>query len=235
MLAGIEIYADAAEISDIRRLKSDSTIQGFTTNPTLMRQSGISDYGTFARQALSEAGNKPVSLEVVADDCEKMVAQGQVLDSLGSNVVVKVPITTSTGQSCVPVVRRLLDDGIRVNVTAVTTLNQVQEIQRNLDVSDPVIVSIFAGRIADTGLDPTPTVMRAVEVMAPMENTRVLWASPREILNAVQARDAQCDIITLTPALIKKLELFGKDLESVSLDTVKMFVNDAQSADLEIR
>ncbi|MDQ5974784.1 MAG: Transaldolase [Actinomycetota bacterium] len=234
MIPDIKVFTDASTIPEIRGYASEPWVSGFTTNPTLMRKGGVTQYREFAIEAIEAAEGKPLSLEVVADDLETMTAQGLLLGSWGANVNVKIPITTTTGVSCLPVVRALLDAGVDVNVTAMMTDEQVAGLIEILGVDDDVIVSVFAGRIADAGIDPVPVMTRYVEWLAPLPKAELLWASPREVLNIVQAADCGCDIITVTPDLLRKLDLIGKDLTTFSLETVRMFYDDALSAGLEI-
>ena len=234
MIPDIKVFTDASTIPEIRGYASEPWVSGFTTNPTLMRKGGVTQYREFAIEAIEAAEGKPLSLEVVADDLDTMTAQGLLLGSWGSNVNVKIPITTTTGVSCLPVVRALLDAGVDVNVTAMMTDQQVAALIEILDVDDDVIVSVFAGRIADAGIDPVPVMTRYVEWLAPLPKAELLWASPREVLNIVQAADCGCDIITVTPELLRKLDLIGNDLTTFSLETVRMFYDDALSAGLEI-
>ena len=234
MIPAIKIFTDASTIPEIRGYASEPWISGFTTNPTLMRKGGVTDYREFGLEAIAAAEGKPLSLEVVADDLKTMTSQGLVLGSWGENVNVKIPITTTSGESCLPVVRTLLDAGIDVNVTAMMTDEQVAGLIEILSVDDDVIVSVFAGRIADAGCDPVPVMSRYVEWLAPLPKAELLWASPREVLNIVQAAECGCDIITVTPDLLRKLDLLGKDLAAFSLETVRMFYDDALSAGLQI-
>lgn len=234
MIPDIKVFTDASTIPEIRGYASEPWVSGFTTNPTLMRKGGVTQYREFAIEAIEAAEGKPLSLEVVADDLDTMTAQGLLLGSWGSNVNVKIPITTTTGVSCLPVVRALLDAGVDVNVTAMMTDEQVAALIEILGVDDDVIVSVFAGRIADAGIDPVPVMTRYVEWLSPLPKAQLLWASPREVLNIVQAADCGCDIITVTPELLRKLDLIGKDLTTFSLETVRMFYDDALSAGLEI-
>ena len=230
----IKVFTDASNAAEIRGYASESWISGFTTNPTLMRKGGVTDYKAFAEEALEAAAGKPLSLEVVADDLKLMEEQGHILGSWGSNVVVKIPISTTSGESCVPVVRSLLDAGIAVNVTAILTDAQVTSVAQLLQSEDNIIVSVFAGRIADSGIDPVPVMRRYLKQLSLFPNAELLWASPREILNVVQASEIGCHIITVTPDLLRKLDLLGRDLHQFSLETVRMFYDDALSAGLEI-
>ena len=234
MIPGSKIFTDASTIPEIRGYAAESWISGFTTNPTLMRKGGVTDYRAFALEAIEAAAGKPLSLEVVADDLPTMQAQGLLLGSWGTNVNVKIPITTTTGESCLPVVRALLDEGISVNVTAMMTDDQVTSLIGILGVDDNVFVSVFAGRIADSGVDPVPLMTKYCDWLKDLPKAELLWASPREVLNIVQASACGCDIITVTPDVLKKLDLIGKDLGVFSLETVRMFYDDALSAGLDI-
>ena len=230
----IKVFTDASNAAEIRGYASESWVSGFTTNPTLMRKGGVTDYKAFAEEAIEAAAGKPLSLEVVADDLKSMEEQGFILGSWGSNVVVKIPISTTSGESCAPVVRSLLDAGIGVNVTAILTDAQVVSLVRVLRPEDNIIVSVFAGRIADSGIDPVPVMRRYLDQLSIFPNAELLWASPREVLNVVQASEIGCHIITVTPDLLRKLDLLGRDLNQFSLETVRMFYDDALSAGLEI-
>ena len=234
MIPKIKIFTDASTIAEIRKFAAEPWISGFTTNPTLMRKGGATDFRVFAMEAISASDGKPLSLEVVADDLKTMTSQGLLIGSWGTNVVVKIPITTTQGASCLSVVRELLDANLKVNVTAILTDEQVADLVKTLSGTDDVIVSVFAGRIADTGIDPVPLMSRYVEWVAHLPNVQLLWASPREVLNIVQAADCGCDIITATPDVLKKLDTLGKDLNTFSLETVQMFYDDALTAGLQI-
>lgn len=233
-LPPIKIYTDASTIDEVARFAAEPWVSGFTTNPTLMRKGGATDYREFALAAIAAAGDKPLSLEVVADDIETMVEQGTILGSWADNVVVKIPITTTAGEPCLPAVRALLDAGIRVNVTAIMTDAQVRELIDILRSDDRAIVSVFAGRIADAGIDPVPLMTRYAQWLEHLPSAELLWASPREVLNIVQASECGCDIITVTPDVLAKVPTLGKDLTVFSLETVAMFHNDAVSAGLSI-
>jgi len=234
MIPEIKIFTDASTIAEIRGFAAEPWVAGFTTNPTLMRKGGATDYRAFALEAISASEGKPLSLEVVADDLETMTSQGLLLGSWGPNVTVKIPITTTQGELCLPVIRALLDAGVSVNVTAIFTDQQVKGLIEILNGEDDVIVSVFAGRIADTGIDPVPVMTRYVEWLDHLPKAQLLWASPREVLNIVQAADSGCHIITVTPDVLKKLDTLGKDLATFSLETVRMFYDDALSAGLQI-
>lgn len=228
------IFADGADLDLIASLVGDGRISGFTTNPTLMRKAGLSDYAEFARQVLDKVTELPVSFEVVADDLDGMRHEGAKISTWGDNVYVKIPITTTAGESTAPVVRALSSDGVKVNVTAIFTPAQVEVAAFALQAGAPSNVSVFAGRIADAGTDPVPIVARAVEIVSEQPSIEVIWASPREVLNVVQAGRVGCHIITMTPDLLGKLDLIGTDLDEYSLETVRMFHRDAVSAGLEI-
>lgn len=226
----IKIFADGADVEGITALARDPRISGFTTNPTLMRQSGISDFEGFARGVLEHVPELPISFEVFSDDFAEMERQARLIAAWGVNVYAKVPITNTDGRSAADTIRRLSAEGIQLNVTAVMTLKQVLVATEALAESKGAVLSVFAGRIADTGRDPIPLMAAALEVVAANPAIELLWASPREVLNIVQADLLGCHIVTVTHELLKKLSGLGRDLESFSLDTVKMFRNDAVTA-----
>ena len=226
----VKLFADGAELPVIARLAAMPLIQGFTTNPTLMRKAGVDDYVAFARAALAIVGERPISFEVFTDSYDEMFVQALEIASWGRNVFVKIPITNTVGDFSGPVVRELTDAGVRVNVTAVMTVTQVEQIADCLSPAVPSYVSIFAGRIGDTGRDPVATVSRAVELVRPLPATEVIWASPRELLNVFQADACGCHAITATADVLAKLPLVGKNLEEFSLETVRMFRDDALAA-----
>lgn len=227
---GIQIYADGADLESMVAAYERGLADGFTTNPTLMAQAGVPDYRTFAMEALAAVSDVPISFEVFADEFEEMGAQAREISSWGDNVYVKIPVSNTHGDSSVGLVQELSADGLKLNVTAVLTLDQVREMAAALNPDVPAIISIFAGRIADTGVDPCPAMQEAVEICKPNPNIKVLWASPREVLNVYQARDCGCHLIALTPSLIKKLPLRNKDLAEFSRETVQMFYDDAARA-----
>ncbi len=231
----IKVFADGADFDDIRRLNDHPLVQGFTTNPTLMREAGVVDYEAFARQVLAVITEKPISFEVFADDLDGMYAQARMIASWGRNVNVKIPVTNTQGVFTGPIIERLSAEGVSLNVTAVFTLAQTQAIVAALDATVPHIISIFAGRIADSGRDPIPTMEAAAALIHGKPKLDLLWASPREVLNIYQADACGCDIITVTAGLLKKLELYGKDLDAFSLETVKMFDRDARAAGYQIK
>ena len=230
-----KIFADGADLKAIRALRKNPLIKGFTTNPTLMRLAGIDDYEAFSKEVIEVVDGAPVSLEVFADDFDEMEAQAKVIASWGSNVFVKIPVTNTQGQSSAPLVKRLADQGVQVNVTAVFTLDQVREVTDALSNDVAANVSVFAGRVADTGVDPVPHMREAVRIVAAKQKAEVIWASPRELLNLFHADEAGCHIITVTSGILDKLNLIGKDLAGYSLETVEMFRRDAISAAYKIR
>jgi transaldolase len=229
-LKNVKIFADGADLEAILELATQPGIAGFTTNPTLMRQSGVTDYEGFARKLLEHITDRPVSFEVFADDHGEMIRQARLIASWGSNVYVKVPVTDTRGASTTAVVRELAASGVHLNVTALMTVRQVEAASAALADGPPAIISVFAGRIADTGRDPVPLMRAALRAMAPYPRLELLWASPREVLNVRQADDLGVHIITVTADLLKKLGLFGRDLEDFSLETVRMFHRDAATA-----
>jgi transaldolase len=234
-LAGIKIYADGASLSALLELSQNPQISGFTTNPTLMRKAGVKDYRAFAHEVLGHIQKKPISFEVFADDFAEMNRQARAIAAWGDNVYVKIPITNTKAESSIALVRELTAAGVKLNVTALCTLGQVHETAQALKGGAPSVISVFAGRVADTGRDPVPLMRAALEICAAADpRIELLWASPRELLNLVQAAEVGCHIITVTPDLLKKLELVGKDLGEFSLDTVKMFHRDAADAGYEL-
>jgi transaldolase len=226
----VKIFADGADLKGMKEAAAQPLVKGFTTNPTLMRQAGVSDYKAFALDVLKLIPDRPVSFEVFADDFPTMEAQGREIASWGDNVYVKVPVTNTKGEFAGPLMTRLSGSGIKLNVTAIMTNQQVKEVAAALAKDVPAIVSVFAGRIADTGRDPVPFMEEAIRALAVEPRAELIWASPREVLNIVQADAIGCHIITLTPDFLRKIDLMGKDLGEFSLDTVRMFYNDAHEA-----
>lgn len=223
----VKIFADGAEKASMLKLYANPQIQGFTTNPTLMRKAGITDYEAFARDILMAIPDRPISFEVFADDFEEMERQAERIATWGENVYVKIPVTNTRGESSAGLVRRLAARGVKQNVTALMTLEQVRVVTEALSAGPAANISVFAGRVADTGVDPLPLMRTALEIMRPYTQLELIWASPRELLNIVQASEIGCHIITVTSDILNKLPLIGKDLGEYSLDTVKMFRNDA--------
>ena len=226
----IKIFADGADLAGIRALRQNPLVKGFTTNPTLMKQSGITDYLGFSKEVVEVIDGLPISLEVFSDDFVEMNRQALKLASLGPNVYVKIPITNTKGDSSAALVKNLAADGVQINVTAMFTIGQVEQTIEALEGGPNSYISIFAGRIADAGIDPIPTMEKALELMRPHPQIELIWASPREILNVVQGDQIGCHVITVTHDLIKKLTSLGKDLEQFSIETVQMFANDAVQA-----
>jgi transaldolase len=226
----VKVFADGADIKSIREAYANPAIKGFTTNPTLMRNAGVNDYKAFALEVLKVVPDRHVSFEVFADDLPTMEAQAQEIASWGPNVFVKIPVTNTKGEFTGPILATLSRSGVRVNVTAVFTLEQVTRIAEALADNVPAVVSVFAGRIADTGRDPVPHMVECLKLLRNRPKAELLWASPREVLNIFQADDIGCQIITCTPDMIKKLSLTGKDLDAYSRETVQMFYKDATSA-----
>jgi transaldolase len=226
----VKIFADGADKAGMLDMAQKPFIKGLTTNPTLMAKAGITDYEVFARDILSLITDKHVSLEVFSDDIDEMERQALKIAGWGPNVYVKIPVTNTKGQSTCALVRRLADRGVKVNVTALMTLAQVRDVVAHLNDDVPSCISVFAGRIADTGIDPLPLMQAAVALAAINRHAELIWASPRELLNIFQADAIGCHIITVTNDILKKLSNVGYNLDSYSLDTVKMFYNDATQA-----
>jgi transaldolase len=231
----VQIFADGADKTQMLRLYQNPLIRGFTTNPTLMRKAGIGDYEAFAREVLHAIPDRPISFEVFSDDFSEMEEQAHTIAGWGDNVYVKIPVTNTQAQSATPLISRLAADGVKVNVTAMMTVDQVGEVLEVLSEGPPACVSVFAGRIADTGRDPVPLMAEALKLVRKTSNVQLIWASPRELLNIIQADDIGCHIITVTEDILKKLSFIGKDLDEYSLETVKMFHSDAASAGFQIR
>lgn len=226
----VKIFADGADKAGMIEMAAKPFIKGLTTNPTLMRKAGITDYKAFALDVLKDIPDKPISFEVFSDDFEEMERQAIQIAGWADNVYVKIPVTNTKQEPAYALLQRLSKRRIKLNVTAIMTLNQVREVAASLDPTVPSYVSVFAGRIADTGRDPVPHMAVAVELLKEMPQAELIWASPRELLNIFQADSIGCHIITVTNDVLKKLELVGKDLDDYSLGTVKMFYNDAISA-----
>ncbi len=226
----IKIFADGATKGDILALYRKPYIKGFTTNPTLMRKAGITDYRAFARELVAAIPDRPVSFEVFSDEFDEMEEQALEIRTWGSQVYVKIPVTNTRGETACPLVRRLSQAGVKLNVTALMTLAQVRQAAEALAGGAPSYISVFAGRIADTGRDPIPLMAAAVRMLEDLPNAELIWASPRELLNLFHADSVGCHIITVTNDILKKLDVVGKDLDEFSLDTVKMFRRDAVEA-----
>lgn len=226
----VKLFADGADLDGILAIAADPRVAGFTTNPTLMRKAGLRNYQEFAKRLLEQVTSKPVSFEVFADDVPEIRRQAQLIASWGTNVYVKIPVSTTSGESLAPLVRELSENGVKVNVTALLTTAQVEVITEAVRHGADSYISVFAGRIADAGIDPVPLMRRAVEIMSSAPRSELIWASPREVLNVVQAEEVGCHIITVTHDLFAKLDVLGKDLDQFSLETVQMFRRDAITA-----
>ena len=226
----IKLFADGANLDEMTAMCRDPRIVGFTTNPTLMRKAGVTEYEAFAREIVAAIPDRPISFEVFADEFPEMERQARRIATWGKHVSVKIPITNTKRESTMPLVRKLSHDGIGLNVTAMFTLAQVEAVVDAVRGGAPCYVSVFAGRIADTALDPVPIMTAAVERLRAAPNTRLIWASPRELLNIFQADDIGCHVITVTNDILKKLSLVGKDQGEYSLETVKMFYEDGKAA-----
>lgn len=230
----VKIFADGADKAGMLEMHSKTFIKGLTTNPTLMRKAGISDYRAFAKDVLAAISDKPISFEVFSDDFVDMERQAMEIASWGANVYVKIPVTNTKSLPCHDLVRRLSSRKVKLNVTALMTLGQVRDVVGCLDPETPSYISVFAGRIADTGRDPVPMMASAVDIMRVNPKSELIWASPRELLNIFQADAIGCHIITVTHDVLKKLSIVGFDLDNYSLDTVKMFHDDAVQAGFEL-
>jgi transaldolase len=230
----VKIFADGADFDSIVKLSSNPIVKGFTTNPSLVRKAGVTDYEEFGRKLLAAVPNRPVSLEVFADDFAEMARQARAIATWGPNVNVKIPVTNTKKEFSGELIRELSGDGVVVNVTAILTLDQVRRVTACLSPKTPAIVSVFAGRIADTGVDPLPLMAEAVSILKARPKAELIWASPRELLNIFQADEIGCHIITVTNDILNKLSLVGKDLEAYSLETVEMFRRDALAAGFTI-
>ena len=230
----IKIFADGADVAGMLEMYAKPYIKGFTTNPTLMRKAGVSDYRAFARSVLAAIPDRPISFEVFSDEFDEMERQALDIASWGENVFVKIPVTNTRREPAYGLIRKLSMAGVKLNVTAMMTLAQVREVAACAAGGTTCYVSVFAGRVADTGRDPVPLMAEAVDILRPYPNAELIWASPRELLNIFQADAIGCHIITVTNDVLKKLDLVGKDLSDFSLDTVKMFYSDARNAGFQL-
>ena len=230
----IKLFADGADLAEMVEMASKDHIQGLTTNPTLMKKAGITDYEKFAKEVLKEIQVKPISFEVFSDDIEEMKTQGEKIASWGENVYIKIPITNTKGESTHEAIKYLTNKGAKINVTALMTSQQVAQVTKSLNSLIPSCVSVFAGRIADTGRDPVGIMEESLSCLSENQNSELIWASPRELLNIFQANEIGCHIITATNDILKKLDLIGMSLENYSLETVKMFFRDATLAGYHI-
>ncbi len=226
----VKTFADGADVAEMKRLRQNPLVRGFTTNPTLMRKFGISDYEAFARDVLDAIPDLPLSFEVFADEFDEMERQALKIRDWGDNVYIKIPVTNTRGESAVPLLERLAGQGVKVNVTAMMTAAQVETALAVIGDAPAAYVSVFAGRIADTGRDPVPVMSEVLGMLKQTPQIELIWASPREVYDIKRANDIGCHIITVTYDLLHKMALFGKDLDAFSLETVKMFYDDARSA-----
>ena len=229
-----KIFCDTADIKIIKKFSKNSLVSGFTTNPTLMRFSGAKNYKTYAKKLLKICKKKPISLEVIADKFDEIEKQAYEIKSWGNNVYVKVPVTNSKGNFSGKIIKRLSDKGLKLNITAVYTANQVKKIVKCLNKNSYSIISIFSGRMADVGKDPVPIIQKSVKITKKMKKIKILWASTREAYNYMQANDCKCEIITMPPKIIEKISKFGKSFRVLTLDTVKTFYKDASEANFKI-
>jgi transaldolase len=230
----VKLFQDGADLDSMIAARGRGLVSGYTTNPTLMRKAGINDYKQFAQKVIAAIPDMPISFEVFSDDFETMEREAREIASWGGDTYVKIPITNTRGESAGPLISRLSKEGFSLNITAMLTLDQVDTVAAAVSPSSRTIASIFAGRIADTGIDPVPVMTEAARKLSSLPKAELLWASPREVLNIAQAGDCGCHIITATPDIIAKLPLFGKDLHKYSLETVKMFYDDARAAGFKI-
>jgi transaldolase len=230
----VKIFADGADKAGMLEMNAKPYIKGLTTNPTLMKKAGITDYRAFCKDILTNIKDKPLSFEVFSDDFVEMERQAMEIASWGENVYVKIPVTNTKQETCYALVKKLGAQKVKMNVTAIMTLAQVRDVVTALNPTVPSYVSVFAGRIADTGRDPVPMMAAAVEILKLAPEAELIWASPRELLNIFQADDVGCQVITVTNDILKKLTLFGYDLDDYSLDTVKMFYSDAVAAGFKL-
>jgi transaldolase len=231
----VKLFADGADLAGMKEMAANPLIKGFTTNPTLMRKAGVADYKAYALEVLKLIPDRPVSFEVFADDFGEMEQQALEIASWGRNINVKIPVTNTRGEFAGALIERLSKQGVKLNVTALMTLGQVERVTERLAAETAAIISVFAGRIADTGIDPMPVMAQSVQVMKAKPKAELIWASPRELLNVFQADAVGCHIITATNDILKKLALVGKDLDKYSLETVEMFYKDAKAAGFTIR
>ena len=231
----VKIFADGADFDSIVKLSANPQVKGFTTNPSLVRKAGVTDYEAFGRKLLAAVPDRPVSLEVFADEFDEMARQARAIATWGPNVNVKIPVTNTRKEFSGDLIRELSQDGVVLNVTAILTLDQVRRVTACLSPQTPAIVSVFAGRIADTGVDPVPLMAEAVKILRDRPKAELIWASPRELLNIFQADDIGCHIITVTNDILNKLSLIDKDLDAYSLETVEMFRRDAVAAGFSIK
>ena len=230
----IKIFCDIADISSIKKFNNKSIVKGFTTNPSLMRKAGAKDYKSYSKQILKVCRNKPISFEVFADDQDSMIEQGRKINSWGKNVYVKVPVVNSKNKFSGNVIKELNSKNIKLNITAVYTAKQTEKILKLINKKTKVIISIFAGRAGDTGKDPIPEFTKSIKLAKKFKNVEILWASVREPYNYLQAKQLGCHIITIPPAVIEKIEKFGKSFNQLTIETVKAFLVDSKKSNFKI-
>jgi len=230
----IKIFADGADINGMKEMYKAGYVSGFTTNPTLMKKAGVLDYEAFALEVVKEITNLPLSFEVFSDDWENMEKEARKIGSWANNIYVKIPVTNTKGESSEKLIKKLSAEGVKLNITAILTVNQVEQVVKALTPGSGAYVSVFAGRIADTGVNPIPIIKQTVDICRGIEGVETIWASTRELINIFQAQDCGADIITVTNDVLKKIPLIGKDLSELSLDTVKMFHEDAKGLGYKI-
>ncbi|MCA0458807.1 MAG: transaldolase [Chloroflexi bacterium] len=230
----VKIFADGADLNGILRLAQNPLVQGFTTNPSLMRKAGVTDYTRFAHQVLEAITDRPISFEVFSDELDEMEAQARKLKGWGENVYVKIPVTNSRGESTAPLIRKLTGEGVKLNITALLTPDHVRTISAALKGGAPSVVSVFAGRIADTGVDPLPIMQESLDILKETPTAELLWASCREVFNIFQADTMGCHIITVTHDILGSLGVVGKDLTTYSIELIKVFYNDAQASGFKV-
>ena len=230
----IKIFCDSADIKTIKEFNNNSLVNGFTTNPSLMRKAGAKDYKNYSLKLLSKCKKKPISLEVFADTFDHMLKQAYIINSWGKNVYVKIPVVNSKGYFSGKVINTLSKKGIKLNITAVYTVNQVRKIIKNINKNSKTIISIFSGRMSDVGKDPVPIIKKSVSLTKKLKNVEILWASTREAYNYLQAKNCGCSIITMPSAIIEKISKFGKTYQDLTLDTVKKFLKDSKSSNFNL-
>jgi transaldolase len=230
----IKLYADGAVLSEMKAAKETGIVDGFTTNPTLMVKAGITDYEAFAKEVIAAIPDYPISFEVFSDDFESMEKEARIIGTWGNNINIKIPITNTKGESTIPLIKTLSAEGFQLNITALLTIEQINDVAEAINPDVPCIVSVFAGRIADTGVNPIPLMKEAASILKSKPKADLLWASTRELINIYQAEECGCQIITVPNDILKKLSMVGKDLTELSLDTVKMFYADAQKNGFKI-
>ena len=229
-----KIFCDIADLSSIKKFNKFKIVKGFTTNPSLMRKAGAKDYKSYSKQILQICGNKPISLEVFADDEKSMIEQGKKINSWGKNVYVKVPVVNSKNKFTGKVIKELNNSNIKLNITAVYTAKQTEKILKVINKKTKVIISIFAGRAGDTGKDPVPEFVKSIKLAKKFKNVKILWASVREPYNYTHAKELKCDIITVPPAIIEKIENFGKTFQKLTIETIKNFLVDSKKSNFKI-